>query len=133
MSLFTGDDGSARPHEGATGRPAVSEGPPSPARQRGERAPTIAVGASAGGLDALKRLLGALPTHAKLAVVDQHLSPLHESLLTSALGAASPLAVVEVQDGGRLVSRPGGCGRPIYCGCRFEPAASCATSAGGRR
>ena len=72
----------------------------SPVRPIGEQTPVIAVGASAGGVEALKRLLGAVPRGANLAiVVVQHLSPSHGSLLTAALHAASPLNVVEVQDG----------------------------------
>jgi two-component system, chemotaxis family, CheB/CheR fusion protein len=64
-----------------------------------DRAPLVAVGASAGGLEALKRLLGALPIDADLAlVVIQHLSPTHESLLTSSLRSSSPLPVIDVQD-----------------------------------
>ena len=64
----------------------------------------VAVGASAGGLEALKRL-SALSKDANVAVVViQHLSPSHESLLTAALRAASPLRVVEVQDGMRIAA-----------------------------
>jgi two-component system, chemotaxis family, CheB/CheR fusion protein len=65
--------------------------------------PVVAVGASAGGVDALKRLLGALPAGTNLSiVVVQHLSPSHESLLTSALAPATKLPVVEVRDGMRI-------------------------------
>jgi two-component system, chemotaxis family, CheB/CheR fusion protein len=65
--------------------------------------PVVAVGASAGGVDALKRLLGALPVGTNLSVVVvQHLSPSHDSLLTSALGTATQLPVVEVRDGMRI-------------------------------
>jgi two-component system, chemotaxis family, CheB/CheR fusion protein len=75
-------------------------------RPADDRTLVVAVGASAGGLDALKRLLGAISPEASLAlVVVQHLSPSHESLLTSALRAASPLAVVEVNDGMPLAAR----------------------------
>lgn len=60
----------------------------------------VAIGASAGGVEALRRLLGALPADVDLAVVVvQHLSPSHESLLTAALAAATKLRVVEVRDG----------------------------------
>src|SRR6266545_4423068 len=68
--------------------------------QTGDETLVVAVGASAGGLEPLKRLLGAVPRDANLAiVVIQHLSPTRESLLTSALQAASPLTVMEVHDG----------------------------------
>ncbi len=94
-----GEGGQVRPRavpdEGSS-----PSGDPSRARQALDRTPVVAIGASAGGLEALKRLLGALPPGANLAaVVVQHLSPSHESLLASALHAASPLSVVEAQDG----------------------------------
>jgi two-component system CheB/CheR fusion protein len=61
--------------------------------------PVVAIGASAGGVGALKRLLGALADDLKYAlVVVQHLSPSHDSLLTSALAPATKLPVIEVRD-----------------------------------
>jgi two-component system, chemotaxis family, CheB/CheR fusion protein len=72
-------------------------------RPDADRAPLVAIGASAGGVDALKRLLGTLPAGVNLSiVVIQHLSPSHESLLASALSAGSQLPVVEVRDGMRV-------------------------------
>ncbi len=105
MSLSKGDTSNAGPREAGEERSHVPEdGPPSGATA-GERAPLIAIGASAGGLEALKRLLGALQEDANLSiVVVQHLSPTHDSLLTSALHAATPLGVVEVRDGMRLAA-----------------------------
>ena len=45
--------------------------------------PIVGVGASAGGIDALTRLVAALPRRAGLAlVVVQHLDPHHDSQLT---------------------------------------------------
>ena len=96
-----GDDGNSRPRCGEEdGSSAVEDAVGSRTPQGVRAAPIVAVGASAGGLDALKRLLGALSRDAKLAVVVvQHLSPAHHSLLTSALHGATALDVVEVQDG----------------------------------
>jgi len=100
MSLPTGDSGDARPRlTGDEQTAARADGAPSPGKV-GSGAPVIAVGSSAGGVDALKRLLSVLPKDANLSVVVvQHLSPTHESLLTSALQGVSPLGVVEVRDG----------------------------------
>ncbi len=57
----------------------------------------VGVGASAGGLEALTQLLGALPADAGLAVVIvQHLAPGHASSLTEILSRSTPLKVCEV-------------------------------------
>jgi two-component system CheB/CheR fusion protein len=72
----------------------------SPSLSGDERAPIIAVGASAGGIEALKHLLGSLPEDARLTlVIIQHLSPSHESVLASSLQPMSRLPVLEVRDG----------------------------------
>src|SRR5512134_1492649 len=98
MSGTSSDDGAARPRPEVEGQhPVAREGRSPPASGP---APIVAIGASAGGVEALKQLLRALPAGANLSiVVVQHLSPTHESLLTSALTAASPLPVLEVTDG----------------------------------
>ncbi len=47
-----------------------------------DKFPIVGVGASAGGLDALKKLLGAIPEKSGMAfVLVQHLDPSHESML----------------------------------------------------
>jgi two-component system CheB/CheR fusion protein len=48
--------------------------------------PVVGVGASAGGLDAFKQLLKAIPIDSGMAfVLVQHLDPNHESILTEIL------------------------------------------------
>ncbi|HKP96932.1 MAG TPA: chemotaxis protein CheB [Fibrobacteria bacterium] len=65
-----------------------------------ETLPIAAIGASAGGLDAFRRLLGALPADAKLSfVIIQHLSPNHESILPEILTKFTSLPVQEVRNG----------------------------------
>lgn len=60
----------------------------------------IGVGASAGGLEALKELASGLPDDLKASiVVVQHLSPTHTSMLRDLLQPESDLAVVDLQDG----------------------------------
>src|SRR5580704_15568955 len=62
--------------------------------------PVVAIGASAGGLAAFTALLKALPTRSGMAfVLIQHLEPSHESALTTLLGKATGMRVIEVSDG----------------------------------
>ena len=62
--------------------------------------PIVGVGASAGGLEALRRLLKALPANTGMAfVLVQHLDPEHESMLPRLLSSATEMPVLEVQDG----------------------------------
>ncbi|UOM35334.1 CheR family methyltransferase [Acuticoccus sp. I52.16.1] len=68
--------------------------------------PVVAVGASAGGLDALRELVGAIPAEdAACYVVIQHLDPTHKSLLTELLARSTTRPVHVVEDGTR--PRPG--------------------------
>ncbi|NBC15121.1 MAG: PAS domain-containing protein [Gammaproteobacteria bacterium] len=60
----------------------------------------VAVGASAGGLDALERFFHGLPTQSGAAyVVIQHLSPDHKSMMGNLLGRHTGMPVVTVEDG----------------------------------
>jgi two-component system CheB/CheR fusion protein len=63
----------------------------------------IAIGASAGGLDALERLFGHLPADTGAAfVVVQHLSPDHKSMMDNLLARYTSMPVRVVQDGDAL-------------------------------
>ncbi|MEI9938271.1 MAG: chemotaxis protein CheB [Pseudomonadota bacterium] len=65
----------------------------------------VAVGASAGGLEAFSLLLGAMPSDAPLAVVlVQHLSRTHESQLAEILATRTALGVLTATDGVRVES-----------------------------
>lgn len=60
--------------------------------------PIVGIGASAGGLEAFRRLLGALPTDTGMAyVLVQHLDARHESILAELLSHATAMAVAEVK------------------------------------
>jgi two-component system CheB/CheR fusion protein len=63
----------------------------------------VGVGASAGGLDALKQLVGNVPIDTGLAlVVLQHLPPSQIGQLASLLGSATTLPVIDVANGHRI-------------------------------
>lgn len=61
--------------------------------------PIVGVGASAGGLDAFKRLLKAIPESSGMAfILVQHLEPNHESMLAGILQKSTPIPVEEIAD-----------------------------------
>jgi two-component system CheB/CheR fusion protein len=63
----------------------------------------VAVGASAGGLDAFIDLLSAIPVETGLAfVLIQHLDPRHESMLAGILTRSAAIPVEQVADGMRI-------------------------------
>ncbi len=72
------------------------EEPPTPPVAR---FPVVAIGASAGGLEALEALLRRLVTEGMAFVVLQHLAPDHESALADILAHATPMKVMTIRDG----------------------------------
>ncbi len=79
-----------------TGRSVSAPGVPDAARDF----PVVAIGASAGGLDACRKLLRALPAGNGMAfVVVQHLDPNHESLMVDLLVRDTPMPVLQAADG----------------------------------
>ena len=61
--------------------------------------PVVGIGASAGGLDAFKKLLKAIPGKTGMAyVLVQHLAPTHESILPGLLQKVTDIPVVEISD-----------------------------------
>ncbi|MEZ4771951.1 MAG: chemotaxis protein CheB [Bacteroidia bacterium] len=61
--------------------------------------PVVGIGASAGGLDAFKQFLQAIPEDSGMAyVLVQHLDPEHESLLTDILRKVTLVPVMEITD-----------------------------------
>jgi two-component system, chemotaxis family, CheB/CheR fusion protein len=61
--------------------------------------PVVGIGASAGGLDAFKKLLKAIPQDSGMAyVLVQHLDPNHESLLVEILQKVTAIPVLEIAD-----------------------------------
>lgn len=61
--------------------------------------PVVGIGASAGGLDAFKKLIKAIPEDSGMAyVLVQHLDPTHESLLPDLLQKVTTIPVLEITD-----------------------------------
>jgi two-component system, chemotaxis family, CheB/CheR fusion protein len=60
----------------------------------------VAIGASAGGIEALTELINGLPADTGMAfVLVQHLDPKHHSILTELLARKTPMTVTEVSEG----------------------------------
>ena len=66
--------------------------------------PVVGIGASAGGLDAFKKLIKAIPDDSGMAyVLVQHLHPGHESFLTDILQKVTEIPVIEISDNIKVV------------------------------
>ena len=64
-----------------------------------ETFPVVGIGASAGGLDAFKKFLSAVPTDSGMGfVLIQHLDPAHRSLTAELLAKDTTMKVAEVKD-----------------------------------
>jgi two-component system CheB/CheR fusion protein len=62
--------------------------------------PVVGIGASAGGLEAFRKLLAALPAETGIAfVLIPHLDPTHESMMVDLLGRDTKMKVVQAADG----------------------------------
>ena len=71
-----------------------------PTRGQERDATIVAIGASAGGIEALTELLKYLPPDTGMAfVLVQHLDPKHHSILTELLAKKTAMTVTEVSDG----------------------------------
>ncbi len=63
----------------------------------------VAIGASAGGLEACQKLVDGLSPDADMAfILVQHLDPNHQSMMVELLSHQTALAVVQATDGARL-------------------------------
>jgi two-component system CheB/CheR fusion protein len=90
-----GPEVTAEPRDGDRAGPAYPD-----AEAENGVFPIVGIGASAGGLDAFRRLLHHLPTRTGMAVVlIQHLDPAHPSLLVELLAGATRMPVREAVDG----------------------------------
>ena len=63
----------------------------------------VAIGASAGGLEAFRTLLAALPAESGMAfILVQHLDPTHPSMMVELLSRHTAMTVLEAREGMRL-------------------------------
>ena len=68
-------------------------------RNRSPDFPVVGIGASAGGLEAFKAFLGAMPPDSGMAfVLVQHLDPTHESMMTDLLAKYTAMRVRQIED-----------------------------------
>jgi two-component system CheB/CheR fusion protein len=80
----------------SSARNLLARGPP----RDGGNFPIVAVGASAGGLDACRKFLDALPAGTGMAfILVQHLDPTHESMMVELLTAHTSMSVLQASEG----------------------------------
>ena len=83
--------------------PQSPESAPQTGKTAADSFPIVGVGASAGGLEAMERLLKHMPVRTGMAfLLVQHLDPKHESMLTDILSRTTSMAVSETKDGMRV-------------------------------
>ena len=95
----------SRPLKTGTGRPKAEKSPAPVASTRSvsDRFLVVGVGASAGGLDAARQLLRALPSDGGMAfILVQHLDPTHESMLVELLASHTSMKVCQAASGMRI-------------------------------
>ena len=86
-----------------SGAPARKNSPGRDAAVQNGTFPVVAIGASAGGLEAYKEFFQALPSGTGMAfVVVQHLDPSHHSMLTEIIAKSTAMPVEEVKSGIRI-------------------------------
>ena len=91
-----------RPRQAGAARPRPSRRLPQRSRAPygAESFPVVGLGASAGGLDACRRLLAVLPAGTGMAfILIQHLDPTHASMMVDLLAGHTPLKVQQAADG----------------------------------
>ncbi|MBW6401390.1 response regulator [Roseomonas sp. HJA6] len=88
-------------HPAKTTRPGSSRSPPP--NSDPAAFPVVGIGASAGGLEACRKLLDALPAGTGMAfILIQHLDPTHESMMGDLLAGHTTMRVRQATDGMRL-------------------------------
>lgn len=86
--------------DGATTVRAMKGEPTQPLRASQGPGPVVAIGASAGGLDACRNLVRGLPRTTGMSfILVQHLDPSHDSMLVELLGGHTSLAVRQAAEG----------------------------------
>ena len=92
----------SRPHQAKSARPRSRR---RPVQARGPTSgpngfPVVGIGASAGGLEACRKLVDALPIGSGMAfILVQHLDPTHESMMVDLLAGHTAMTVRQAADG----------------------------------
>ena len=81
------------------GEPAAVVGNAEPPEKADGNILVVGIGASAGGLEAIRELIRYVPAEGVAYIVVQHLAPDHESLLAQVLARSSRMQVVTATDG----------------------------------
>ena len=88
------------PHRVKTARARSNPPPTRRARYTPGDFAVVAIGASAGGLDAYRKFLSALPADTGMAfILVQHLDPNHESMMVELLSGSTTMVVLQATDG----------------------------------
>ena len=83
-----------------TARPSSSHAPSRGPPRDFDGFPIVGIGASAGGLDACRSFLDALPADCGMAfILVQHLDPTHESMMVDLLTGHTSMTVLQATDG----------------------------------
>src|SRR5512141_3254334 len=93
-----------RPHKAKAVRTRSGKRPPRAAGSHTESAsasfPVVGLGASAGGLDACRKLLSEMPAKTGMAfILVQHLDPSHESMMAELLAGHTSMTVRQAAEG----------------------------------
>src|SRR5688572_13421289 len=103
---MSSDESVAPPAEASAEMSTLAEEPPpatqevrAPPAEASRRFPIIAIGASAGGLEAIEHLVKHLQPCGAAFLILQHLSPRYASSLPEILGRSANLPVVSMIDG----------------------------------
>ncbi|MDF1586199.1 chemotaxis protein CheB [Marinimicrococcus flavescens] len=90
-------------HDDSAGRHDEDPGICGASRETAAICPVVGIGASAGGFEAFREFLSAVPADCGLAfVLVQHLDPNHESMLAQLLTKATELPVRQIEDGSEV-------------------------------
>ena len=93
-------NGSPQPGVTTQSKLVASAQTPNYAQSVGGRFNVVAIGASAGGLEACRKLLSVLPDQTGMAfILVQHLDPTHESLLANLLATHTKMLVQQAAEG----------------------------------
>ena len=99
-ALISGPESQDGPLDKQTGRVETLSGDSVIMSSATANFPIVAVGASAGGLEAITKLISALPKSPGMAfIIIQHLDPTHKSLMAQLLAKHTPMPVIEAANG----------------------------------